>query len=167
MRKEVEFFDVYHETLDKLEGDGILLVAGDPPNPMTIGWGTLGHIWNKQIMTVLVRPTRHTFSLMESVKDFSVCVLTDQFRKQLNICGTKSGRDINKIEACHFTMEHGFKTESFFIAESTIHFECRIVHKHLLDSSTLEPGIIKRYYPLKDFHMVYYGEILGVFRNDQ
>ena len=164
MRKEVELFDVYQETLDNLDGKGILLVAGDPPNPMTIGWGTIGHIWNKQIMTVLVRPVRYTFSLMESVKDFSVCVLPDQYRKELNICGTKSGRDIDKISVCNFKVEKCSKAVSFFIAESTIHFECRIVHKHLLDPATLDPKIIKRYYPLKDFHMVYYGEILGIYR---
>jgi flavin reductase (DIM6/NTAB) family NADH-FMN oxidoreductase RutF len=166
MRKEVELFDVLNETLDKLDGEGILLVAGDPPNPMTIGWGTIGHIWHKQIMTVMVRPVRYTYNLMESVKDFSVCVLPDQFRKELALCGTKSGRDIDKIIACNFTMERCAKAESYFIAESTIHFECRIVHKHLVDPATLDPAIIKRYYPLKDFHMVYYGEILGIFKNE-
>jgi flavin reductase (DIM6/NTAB) family NADH-FMN oxidoreductase RutF len=166
MRKEVELFAVCNETLNKLDGDGILLVAGDPPNPMTIGWTTIGHIWNKQIMTVLVRPGRYTFSLMESVKDFSVCVLPDQFRKELHICGTKSGRDINKTEACNFNIEKCIKAESFFITESTIHFECHIVHKNFLNPATLDPAIIKRHYPVKDFHMVYYGEILGIFRND-
>ena len=163
MRKQVELFDIFQETLGKLDGNGILLVAGDPPNPMTIGWATIGHIWNKQIMTVLVRPVRHTFNLMETVKDFSVCVLHDQYRKELNICGTKSGRNINKVETCKFTVEKCFKAESFFIADASIHFECRIVHKHFLDPTTLDPGINKRYYPLKDYHMVYYGEILGIY----
>ena len=164
MRREVKLFDVFHETLDKLDGDGILLMAGDPPNPMTIGWGTIGHIWNKQIITVMVRPVRHTYSLMETVKDFSVCVLPDENREQLNICGTRSGRDMDKIDVCNLVIEKCFKAESFFITQSTIHFECRIVHKHLLEPSTLDQGIIKRYYPKKDFHMVYYGEILGIYR---
>ena len=88
MRKEVKLSEILNETLDKLDGDGILLVAGNPPNPMTIGWSTIGHIWNMQIMTVLVRPVRHTFNLMESGQDFSVCVLPDQYRKELNLCGT-------------------------------------------------------------------------------
>jgi flavin reductase (DIM6/NTAB) family NADH-FMN oxidoreductase RutF len=165
MRTEVELFDVFHETLDKLAGDGILLVAGDPPNPMTIGWGTIGHIWNKPMITVMVRPVRHTFSLMESVKDFSVCVLPDQYRKQLSICGTKSGRDMNKMEHCHLTVEKCIKADASFIAESTIHLECRIVHKHFLDPVTLDAAIIKRHYPMNDYHMIYYGEILGIYRN--
>ena len=164
MRKEVQLFEVLNETLDKLDGDGILLVAGNPPNPMTIGWSTIGHIWNMQIMTVLVRPVRHTFNLMESGQDFSVCVLPDQYRKELNLCGTRSGRDINKLEVCNLHVERCSKVDSFFISESTIHFECRIVHKQFLDPATLDPAIRKRFYPKKDFHMVYYGEIIGIFR---
>ena len=54
MREKVKLSEVLLETLDKLDGDGILLVAGDPPNPMTIGWGTIGHIWNKDIINVMV-----------------------------------------------------------------------------------------------------------------
>lgn len=165
MRTAVKLFDVLEETLDKLDGDGLLLVAGDPPNPMTIGWGTIGHIWNKLIFTVMVRPVRHTFSLMESANSFTLCILPDSFRKELHICGTQSGRDINKIETCNFSMEKNIGTDGFFIGEAAVHFECRIVHKHRLDPATLDAAISKRYYPSKDFHMVYYGEILGIYRN--
>jgi flavin reductase (DIM6/NTAB) family NADH-FMN oxidoreductase RutF len=164
MRTAVKLFDVLEETLDKLDGDGVLLVAGDPPNPMTIGWGTIGHIWNKQIFTVMVRPVRHTFSLMESANSFTICILPDQFRKELHICGTQSGRDINKIKTCNFSIEKSIGTDAFYIGESVIHFECRLVHKHRLDPATLDPAIVKRYYPSNDFHMVYYGEILGIYR---
>ena len=163
MRKEIGFFDVFRETLDKLDGDGILLVAGDPPNPMTIGWGTLGYIWHKQIITVMVRPTRYTFNLMENIKDFSVCVLPDQFGKELSLCGNHSGRDTDKLALCNLHPEKCVKADAFFLAESELHFECRMVHKHPLDPATLDPAIIKRYYPKRDFHTVYYGEILGIY----
>jgi flavin reductase (DIM6/NTAB) family NADH-FMN oxidoreductase RutF len=165
MRKKVDLYEAFSETLDKLDSDGILLVAGNPPNPMTIGWSTIGHIWNKAIMNVLVRPVRHTFQLMESGGDFSVCILPDQYRKELKLCGTRSGRDINKLEVCNLHIEKCSKVNSFFISESIIHFECRTVHKHFLDPATLDPAICKRYYPEKDYHMVYYGEILGIYRN--
>ncbi len=164
MRKQVELSEVLQETLDNLDGKGILLVAGDPPNPMTIGWGTVGLIWNKQIMTVMVRPVRHTFSLMESAKDFSVCILPEEYHKELNLCGTQSGRDINKLEVCKLNIEKCSKVDSFFISESMIHYECRMVHKHFLDPATLDPAITKRFYPKKDFHRIYYGEIVGIFR---
>lgn len=163
MREKVKLSEVLLETLDKLDGDGILLVAGDPPNPMTIGWGTIGHIWNKDIINVLVRPVRHTFSLMESGTDFSVCILPGQYRKEISLCGTRSGRDIDKLEVCNLHIEKCSQVNAYFIAESAVHFECRTVHKHFLDPTTLDPAISKKYYPQKDFHMVYYGEIVGIY----
>lgn len=165
MRTKVDLSEVLFETLDNLGGDGILLVAGNPPNPMTIGWSTIGHIWNKPIMMVMVRPVRYTFQLMESAGGFSVCVMPDRYRKELNLCGTRSGRDINKLEVCNLHVEKCMSVNAFFISESAFHFECRIVHKHFLDPATLDPAIIKRYYPQKDYHMVYYGEIIGMYRN--
>lgn len=164
MRRQVESYEVYHETMDKLAGEGILLVAGNPPNLMTIGWGTIGHIWNKPVMTVMVRPVRHTFSLMESAGDFTVCLLPDAYSRELNLCGTRSGRDINKLEACNLNTEMCYKADSFFISESIIHFECRTIHRHYLDPAALDPAIDKKYYPGKDYHMVYYGEILGIYK---
>jgi len=165
MRKAVGPFDVYHETIAKLTGNGILLLAGDPPNPMTIGWGTIGEIWYKPVFTILVRPTRFTFGLMEKAKDFTVCVLPEGYEKHLAICGSKSGRDVDKIRVCGFTLDPGTHVGTPFITQSAIHYECRIVHRHLLDPATLDPAIDDKYYQTKDWHMVYYGEILGVFKH--
>lgn len=164
MRSEIGTFEAFGETMERLRGDGILLVAGVPPNPMAIGWGTLGYIWNRPVIQVLVRPTRYTFGLIEESRAFTVNLLSDDYKKEIMICGTQSGADVNKVEACGFTMAKGERTTAFYIQESTIHYECRIIHKHRLDPATLDPAIIERYYPLRDFHTVYYGEIAGVFR---
>lgn len=164
MRSETGTFDVYQETLDKLKRHGIILLAGDPPNPMTIGWGTLGVIWNMPIFTVLVRPTRFTYTLLEKSNTFSVCLFPDTFKKELALCGSKSGRDTDKISLCGFTLEKGIRIDSPYISESEAHYECRIVHKHSMDARTLDAAIDTRFYPKKDYHTVYYGEILGVFR---
>jgi flavin reductase (DIM6/NTAB) family NADH-FMN oxidoreductase RutF len=64
-------FEFYHETMAALGRNGIILLGGDPPNPMTIGWGSIGEIWHMPVFTVLVRPTRYTFGLMENAKDFT------------------------------------------------------------------------------------------------
>ncbi|MDP4282114.1 MAG: flavin reductase [Bacteroidota bacterium] len=163
MVKKIGTFDKFRETLDKLNGDGVLLVAGNPPNVMTIGWGTLGIIWNKEILTLYVRPTRYTFGLLENSKDFSVCVMPDTFTKELAFCGSISGADTDKIRKCGFKLEKGITISTPYISGSLYHYECRIVHKHRLDPQTLEPSVITKFYPKKDFHMAYYGEIIGVF----
>jgi len=163
MLRKIETFEAFHETMKKLSEDGVILLAGDPPNPMTIGWGTMGIIWHKPVLTVYVRPTRYTYGLIEKATDFTVCILPEPFAKQLAFCGTRSGREVNKIESCGFTLEKSALITTPYISQSSIHIECRIIHNHRLDPSTLDPEIINRFYPLKDFHMVYYGEILGVF----
>lgn len=164
MRREIKTFGVFDETIQKMRGEGIILVAGAPPNPMTIGWGSLGYIWSRPVFQVLVRPTRYTFGLMEESHSFTVNILPDRYKKEIAFCGTRSGRDLNKTESCGFTMQKGEKTTSFYIGESSIHYECRIIHKHRLDPGTLETSILERSYPLRDFHMVYYGEIVGVYK---
>lgn len=167
MRKQADVFDLFKETTDKLGGNGAILMAGDPPNPMTIGWGTLGIIWGIPVFQVYVRPTRHTFSLMEKSEDFSVSFLSESYNQALNICGTRSGRDTDKLALCGFRPVDGNLIRTPFIGESLFHYECRIVHKHRLDPEALDGRIIKRYYPKRDFHMVYYGEILGLFTNSE
>ena len=46
----------------KFEKDWALLTAGTEEryNSMTIGWGSLGTVWNKDVLTVYVRPDRYT-----------------------------------------------------------------------------------------------------------
>ena len=167
MRTQIKPFELFRETTEKLSGDGALLVAGTPPNPMTIGWGTLGIIWGIPVMQVLVRPTRFTFGLMEQTADFSVCFFQEKYAKELAICGTRSGRDTDKLATCGFRLEKGILIRTPHILEAAFHYECRIIHKHRIDPATLDPKIIKRYYPKKDFHMVYYGEVVGTFINEQ
>lgn len=164
--KAVGPFDMYHETIGKLASNGIILLAGDPPNPMTIGWGTLGEIWHMPIFSVLVRPTRYTFGLMEKAKDFTVCVLPEGYEKHLALCGSKSGRDMDKIKVCGFTLAQSANVGTAFVTQSAFHYECRIVHKHRLDPAALDQAIDNKYYQTKDWHMVYYGQILGVFKRD-
>jgi len=165
MRKRIEPFEVFTETMEEMRGEGILLVAGVPPNPMTIGWGALGYVWSKPVFQVLVRPTRYTFGLIENIKDFSVNMLPEEFNKQIAICGAESGRDVDKVAKCNFVMKRGECSNAFYIEQSVIHYECRIIHKNIIDPATLEPSLIDTYYPLHDFHTVYYGEILGVYRS--
>jgi len=166
MRRQTGIFDLFEETTDKLNNDGALLVAGVPFNVMTIGWASLGIVWGKPVFQVFVRPTRYTFEYMERSSEFSVCFFSEEYGKELAICGTKSGRDTDKIATCRFHMEKGILIPTPDVRESMFHYECRILHKHRLDPATLSRDIIEKYYPKSDFHMVYYGEILGTYINE-
>ena len=80
-----------------------LLTAGDFAaghyNAMTVSWGALGCMWSKPIAQVVVRPHRYTFELIEAYPDFTLCAFSRDYRPALNLLGTKSGRDGDKIAA--------------------------------------------------------------------
>jgi flavin reductase (DIM6/NTAB) family NADH-FMN oxidoreductase RutF len=157
-------FEAFKETMEQMVKHGILLVSGARGNPMAIGWGAIGSVWGRPVFVVLVRPSRYTFKFMEETKEFTVNVLADRYKGEITLCGTKSGREANKIEACGFTLEKGIFVGAPHIGEADVHYECRTVHKTSVINADLDGGIVKEYYPKGDYHRVYFGEILGVYR---
>lgn len=165
MFNEIGVFDDNHLLLNALRGRGALLITGvEKPNPMTIGWATIGVIWGKPVLTVLVRPSRHSFFLINSHGEFVVAVPPPEMGKQLAVCGTRSGRDCDKFAECGFTREDGVKVKVPHIAECALYYECRTIHKNNVDAERLDPSIPQQYYPGGDLHTIYYGEILGAYK---
>ena len=57
--KEMRFPEMASLAIDCLShGRALLTVGGDKPKTMTIGWGTIGRIWNKPVLIVAVRHQR-------------------------------------------------------------------------------------------------------------
>ena len=165
-KTEIKYTDYLKETLDKLRGMGLLLVSAGPdgkPNAMTIGWATIGVIWGKPIFTVLVRPSRYTFGLMENADSFTVNVPSADMRDVLAFCGSKSGRDYDKFAEKNLTAVAGKKVKSPIIEECVINYECRIVHKNNVLPDKLSEEIVSSAYKSGDFHTIYYGEILATW----
>ena len=92
--------------LGALSRGGALLVSNEErgrPNAMTIGWAQIGIIWGRRILSVMVRPSRYTYQCIEAGRDFTVCVPYPDQADAVLFCGTESGRDCDKFEACSFT----------------------------------------------------------------
>ena len=73
-------------------------------NTMTVAWGYFGIMWSKPMAVVAVRPTRFTFEFMEKYDTFTLAAFDKKFKKDLNILGTKSGRDGDKIAETQLTI---------------------------------------------------------------
>ncbi|MDR0391914.1 MAG: flavin reductase family protein [Planctomycetaceae bacterium] len=160
----------FNENLDKvlqrLGNGGVFLTTkhNDQINTMTIGWGMIGIQWQLPIFTVLVRPSRFTFGLIDSASDFTVSVpKDDKFREALLICGTKSGRDIDKFKVAGLTTKPSQKVATPVIEGDFYNYECRIVYKTPLNPSAIPSGVVKACYPINDFHTFYFGEILSCY----
>ena len=140
---------------------GVFLTAshGGRDNTMTIGWGSIGVIWGKPIFTVLVRPSRFTFGLLEASGQFTVSVPLADMSGALAICGSKSGRDIDKFAAAGLKKLPGIKIATPVIGGAGLHYECKVVFKQPMNPSLLDSAIGKACYPSGDHHTIYYGLI--------
>jgi len=162
--KDLNYMSVAENAISKIKKGAFLTVkVADELNTMTIGWATIGFIWQKPIMMVAVRPTRHTFGIIEKAQDFTVTIPSGDLSKAIAFCGTKSGRDVNKFKMCNLETADGRTVASPIIKVPGIHYECKIVYKSAMNPVHLDKSYDKALYPQKDYHTLYFGEILACY----
>ena len=175
MKKKIDAFDYAREIVKALP-KGVLLTtkAGGRVNTMTIGWGEIGVKWGKPIFIAFVRESRFTKGMLEKNPEFTVNVpLGEVDRKILSFCGTKSGRDVDKIAACGLTLEEGEAVSVPGIRDLPLTQESRVIYRQAQDPQAIPPEVISRVYPQnvdstacganRDFHTAFYGEIVGAY----
>ncbi|MFN2297514.1 MAG: flavin reductase family protein [Anaerolineales bacterium] len=136
-------------------------------NAMTVSWGSLGIMWGRPFVQVVVRPTRFTHSLTEANDNFTLCAFPEKYRPALNILGTKSGRDGDKIALAGLTPIASQSVAAPAFAEAELVFECRKIYTGSFDPSRFLDPAIEQQYPEKDYHTVYYGQVLRIFGEEK
>ena len=175
MKKTVDAFD-YAGTVCKEMAKGILITTklDGKVNTMTIGWGHIGIEWGKPIFIAYVRESRHTYTMLEGNGEFTVNIPMGQVDKKiLGYCGTKSGRNTDKIRDMDLTLEDPSVISVPGIKELPLTLECKVIYKQKQDLSAIPGEILDRYYPeipgvdfdgqSRDYHYAYYGEIVGAY----
>lgn len=171
MKQEIDVFD-YAGDICKAMRKGILLTtkSRDRVNTMTIGWGKIGIEWNKPVFIAYVRESRYTKQMLEENGEFTVNIPHGDFDSRiLSYCGTKSGRNTNKILDLRMTMEEPEKITVPGIRELPLTLECRVIYKQKQDLGAITPENIARFYPIEgetgyqDYHIAYYGEIVSAY----
>jgi flavin reductase (DIM6/NTAB) family NADH-FMN oxidoreductase RutF len=132
-------------------------------NTMTASWGCLGILWGKPVACCVIRPSRHTYKFMESSGIFSLSFFGRKYRKALEICGARSGRDTDKVRAAGLTPVTG-PAGSVLFDEARLVLECRKVYFQDLDPSKFLDPEIHKAYPEGDHHRMYVGQILGCLK---
>jgi flavin reductase (DIM6/NTAB) family NADH-FMN oxidoreductase RutF len=150
---------------DILGSCGCLLVAGDGKenNVMTIGWGLVGMLWGKPTFCVLVRKSRHTHQFLEKYGEFTVNVPRKGIQDAVELCGKKSGRDLDKFKEAGLTRIPSLKVKAPCIEECGICYECRVMWKTEVDErvSKLPWNVKGKFYLKGDLHTIYFGEIVA------
>ncbi len=144
----------------------MLITAGDREscNTMTASWGGLGVLWYEPVATAYVRPQRYTKGFMDREKHFSLSFYGEEYRKALSLCGSKSGRDIDKVKECGFTVEYGLGDTPYF-AEAELVLICeKLYADELKPEKFINASVNEKCYPQKDWHTFYIGKIVEVLK---
>ena len=99
--KKTELKTLANENAFDLIGkEWMLVTAGNKEkfNTMTASWGGIGWLWNRPVAFVFIRPERYTHDFIERESRLTLSFYKEEFRGILHFCGTKSGRDVDKVK---------------------------------------------------------------------
>lgn len=161
MHKQIKTKDIKDNVVDLIANQWMLIVAGtkENHNNMTASWGGIGHLWNKDVAYIFIRPQRFTFDFVDNKEFFSLNFFDEKYRDILKLCGTKSGREIDKMS---LEITPVIKDENIYYQEAHTVLLCKKIYFQDLESNNFLDNSIHKSYPQKDYHRMYIGEIYKV-----
>ena len=165
--KKVEIKELSENFFEAIGKEWMLVTAGnkDGFNTMTASWGGIGWLWNKPVAFVFVRPERYTYEFIEKGDYLTLSFLGEENKKIHAVCGSKSGREVDKVK------ETGLKplfTEqgNVFFEQSRLSLECKKLYADAIDPENLfDKKLIDKWYGglHGGFHKMYVVEIESVW----
>lgn len=135
-------------------------------NTMTIGWGSVGIMWRKPVFTAMVRQSRYTKELVEQSNEFTITLPLSDQAEALALCGSKSGRDLDKIAAAKLTLLAGQAVATPVIAGPGLQLECKVLYKQTMTAENLDGATKSACYGTADYHTLYFAEIVAAYKTE-
>ena len=147
----------------KLIGKDWMLITvqdGEGANAMTASWGCMGVLWNKPVAVCFIRPQRYTYGLAENEERMSLAFFGEGYREALSLCGSKSGRDCDKLSLAGLTVSDVDGVPVIDQA-STVIIGKKLYADDLKEDNFVDKAMLDNY-KSKDFHRIYVLEIQKV-----
>ena len=128
-------------------------------NAMTASWGGVGELWGKDVVFIFIRPQRYTKECVDQAENVSISFFDDSYRAMYNYMGSKSGRDVDKIQNQNLHFEVIDEAPVFKEAEHTI-IAKKLYVQEMKPECFLDESQIEKWYKLKDFHYMYIAQII-------
>lgn len=158
MYKEINIRDLPQSPVKMIADDWALLTVGEKDNwnTMTVSWGGVGELWGKDVVFCFVRPQRYTYEFIENTNNFTLSFFGGKYKKELGICGSKSGRNTDKAAETGFKPIAAGNGVSF--EEADVIIICKkIARQEMTPQGFLADDIMKWYN--NDYHISYVGSI--------
>ena len=153
---DASIFDTYNK-------GWALVTAGtiDHFNTMTISWGGLGTLWSLPVATVYVKPCRYTHEFLDRYDSFTLSFFPEEYRNDLMILGSRSGRDGNKVALTSLTPIALEGSVGFEQASQTL--LCKKIYRQDMDLALIPEFAVKQHYQKEAPHTIYIGQVLKTF----
>ena len=161
--KKLEVKDLKENFFEAIGKEWMLVTAGTKEkfNTMTASWGGIGWLWNKPVAFVFVRPERYTYEFIEKSDYLTLSFLGEANKKIHAVCGSKSGRDTDKVKAT------GLKP--VFTEQGNVLFEqARLSLEGRKPECFLDKESLEKWYDDAHggFHKMYIVEIENIWEGD-
>lgn len=161
--KEILADKITSNPFDLIGKDWALVTSGnkDRFNTMTVSWGGVGIMWGKPVTFTFIRPQRYTFEFMENNEYFSMSFFEENYRDALKFCGSKSGRDYDKVKETGLTPSFTEDGVPYF-EEAKLVIICKKLYSQFLNEESIADNeTVKKWYD-NDYHKMYVSEIVKV-----
>lgn len=159
MFKEISAKEIKGNLISAIADEWMLITAGDEQgfNMMTASWGFMGEIWNEDSVVIAVRPQRYTMEFLDKHDTFTLSFYGDN--KEIHkVCGSLSGRDVDKVKETGLTPLFSDGTVYFKEANKVIickkQYVSRLTPEKFTDTEPL------KCYPNEDYHYMIIGKII-------
>lgn len=163
--KEISIKDLT-ATFSSLIGENYALITvGDKNNMnmMTASWGTMGIMWNKNVVNMVVRPSRYTYEYMVNNECFTLNFLEEGNQEIYSFCGTKSGRDYDKVKETGL-IPIEVSDSCFAFDKSKYVFVCKKLYSQPMDLNCFNSTKVgNQLYPNNDIHVQFIAEIEKIY----
>ena len=162
MFKSVSPYEITGNTFDMIDNQWMLITAGSEEkfNMMTASWGGLGIMWGRPVATCYIRPQRYTKEFVDAGEYLTLTFFGDDQRGMLRMCGSKSGRDCDKV--AESGLSPVFDKAAPYYEEAKLVLVCRKLYCQPIDPECfLDPSIAENY-AAGDYHLTYICEITEV-----
>lgn len=161
--REISVSELKDNMFDAIGKEWMLVTAGTPEkfNMMTASWGGTGILWGKPVAFIFIRPERYTYEFIEKGDKLTLSFLGEAHRDIHKICGSQSGRDIDKVAASGLKP---YVTENGNIAyeQARLILECKKLYADFIAADNfVDKLLISRWYGEGHggFHKMYILEI--------
>ena len=158
MFKEITPSEIDGNLIKAIADEWMLISAGDSKkyNMMTASWGFMGEMWESDCVTAMIRPQRYTMEFVEK-NDYFTLSFYGENKAIHKICGSQSGRDVNKTELTGLTPV--FFDNTVYFDEARLVLICKKQYVQQLEEDCFTDKTPLKWYENKDFHYMIIGKI--------